>query len=396
MTVTQDPSARGSVHGLGSAAAAWAGRLDARLPAVLVFARSAVRKSIIVVVVAFVVAAMLTAVHTESFAANLVYSACVSGSIWFFAEIGVWAIRRWRRRGAPTDGTAASRRAMLAWVAPWIVVATGLGYETGIAFGNALLGKHAPGLGLFATNPRAPAISLMLSLVASVVITFWLFARARLAEVNAQAESAQRIAIETRLKLLEAQLEPHMLFNTLANLRVLIGVDPARAQAMLDRLIAFLRATLSASRAGMQPLASEFARVEDYLALMAVRMGPRLFVRLDLPSHLRDVPVPPLVLQPLVENAIQHGLEPKVEGGRLEVAAHDDGAVLVLTVRDTGVGLSESAVTAGTHFGLAQVRERLTGLYGARAEVALLPAGDAEGGTVARLMVPLAGAPAAA
>ena len=180
-----------------------------------------------------------------------------------------------------------------------------------------------------------------------------------------------------------------MLFNTLANLRVLIGLDAAAAQQMLDRLIAFLRATLEASRAQQHPLADEFARVEDYLALMAIRMGPRLVPRLDLPEALRSLPVPPLLLQPLVENAIKHGLEPHVQGGRLSVTARRDGEMLTLEVRDTGRGLPSGTDTSGTRFGLAQVRERLATLYGPRATLELQAAGDGEGGTCARIRLPL-------
>jgi LytS/YehU family sensor histidine kinase len=94
---------------------------------------------------------------------------------------------------------------------------------------------------------------------------------------------------------------------------------------MLDHLIAFLRTTLAATRADRHPLATEFDALRDYLALMAVRMGPRLQVQLDLPDELRAAAVPPLLLQPLVENAIKHGLEPKVEGGRIEVVARRQG-----------------------------------------------------------------------
>ena len=134
-------------------------------------------------------------------------------------------------------------------------------------------------------------------------------------------------AAEARLRLLEAQLEPHMLFNTLANLRALIGVDPQRAQTMLDHMIAYLRATLRASRADADrphTLQDEFARLQDYLELMAIRMGPRLQFALELPEALATQPVPPLLLQPLVENSIQHGLEPKVEGGRITVRASQE------------------------------------------------------------------------
>ena len=180
-----------------------------------------------------------------------------------------------------------------------------------------------------------------------------------------------------------------MLFNTLANLRALIGADPPRATAMLDRLILFLRATLDASRASKHSLADEFARLADYLALMQVRMGARLQTRLALPEALAARPVPTLLLQPLVENAIKHGLEPHVQGGRVDVSAASEGGQLVLRVRDTGAGLTRAAPQAGSGFGQVQVRERLATLYGPAASLELAPAPDAEDGTLATLRLPL-------
>ncbi|HYF43450.1 MAG TPA: histidine kinase, partial [Ramlibacter sp.] len=153
-----------------------------------------------------------------------------------------------------------------------------------------------------------------------------------------------------------------MLFNTLANLRALIAVDPQRAQTMLDHMIAYLRSTLDASLATTHPLQAEFDRLRDYLELMAIRMGPRLAFTLDLPPDLAAQPVPALLLQPLVENAIKHGLEPKVDGGRITVSARREQGQLVLDVVDTGVGPGEAASAKG--FGLAQIRERLATLYG--------------------------------
>jgi LytS/YehU family sensor histidine kinase len=229
----------------------------------------------------------------------------------------------------------------------------------------------------------------VLSLIPGLVITYWFYSRETIAAQEAAVQTAQRQAAEHQLKLIESQLEPHMLFNTLANLRVLIGLDPPRAQAMLDQLIAFLRSTLNASRASQHPLAAEFARLADYLALMKVRMGDRLQARFDLPAELGATPVPPLLLQPLVENCIKHGLEPNVAGGRVTVSAAQDGADLVLRVRDTGAGLSGS-VGDGTRFGLVQVRERLATLYGARASLTLENAIDADGGTLATIRLPLA------
>jgi LytS/YehU family sensor histidine kinase len=160
-----------------------------------------------------------------------------------------------------------------------------------------------------------------------------------------------------------------MLFNTLANLRALIGVDPVRAQAMLDHMIAYLRATLNASRATSHSLQAEFDRIQDYLELMAIRMGPRLKFTLDLPGAISQAKVPSLLLQPLVENAIQHGLEPKVGGGEIRVAARREGDAVVLEVCDTGVGLSGHGPAGGKGFGMTQVRERLSTLYGPRASI---------------------------
>ncbi|RZI58084.1 MAG: hypothetical protein EOP37_17480 [Rubrivivax sp.] len=184
-----------------------------------------------------------------------------------------------------------------------------------------------------------------------------------------------------------------MLFNTLANLRVLIGMDADRAQAMLDHLIAFLRATLSASRAERHPLKDEFARIADYLALMQVRMGSRLRFEFELPEALRELPVPPLLLQPLVENAIKHGLEPHVGGGTLRVRAAEAGGQLLLDVEDDGAGFDpEAARSPEGGFGTVQVRDRLAVACGpqARLELSRLDLSrPAAGGTRARIRMPL-------
>jgi LytS/YehU family sensor histidine kinase len=172
----------------------------------------------------------------------------------------------------------------------------------------------------------------------------------------------------------------------LANLRVLIGIDPVRATQMLDHMIAYLRATLSASRATTHALEAEFERLRDYLELMAVRMGPRLQAVLELPDDLRQQPVPPLLLQPLLENSIKHGLEPCVAGGQVRVRASRRGQTLVLEVSDTGVGLPAQRLQE-TGFGLTQVRERLATAYGAQAALALSP--NAPQGTLATIRIPL-------
>jgi signal transduction histidine kinase len=189
---------------------------------------------------------------------------------------------------------------------------------------------------------------ILITLLAGIVGSYWFYSRNKSSYLLDKMREAQQHATEARLKLLETQLEPHMLFNTLANLRALIAVDPARAQQMLDHMIAYLRATLDASRATVHPVQTEFDRVRDYLELMAIRMGPRLAFALELPPELADVKIPTLLLQPVVENSIQHGLEPKVEGGRIAVRASRDGGSLVLEVSDTGVGAATGALPTAT------------------------------------------------
>jgi hypothetical protein len=308
----------------------------------------------------------------------------------------IWAIIDFGRLPFLAHTTGRDRNLGLAYwpslpiTAGLLLVAVVGGWFMGHAAGDWYSGR--PQWAWLQHQPRVKLRAAILSTIgASVVATFYFYSRGRSAVQREMIAAAERDATLAKLALLQSQLEPHMLFNTLANLRVLIGLDPARAQAMLDRLIAFLRATLSASRAQRHALAAEFERLDDYLQLMAVRMGPRLQVRLDLPDELRPLLVPPLLLQPLVENAIQHGLEPQVQGGRIEVSARREADALVLRVRDTGVGLAGAPPSNGTRFGVKQVRERLHTLYGDAASLALDAADDASGGgTVACIRLPFA------
>lgn len=269
-----------------------------------------------------------------------------------------------------------------------LVIGTAAGHTLGVGLANLLTGFNEPNL--LSLAPRQAFTMVGFSLIPGIAATYFFWSRGELSAATARAELAQREAAENQLKLLESQLEPHMLFNTLANLRVLIGLNPDRAQAMLDHLIAFLRATLEASRSGSHPLSAEFERAKDYAALMQVRMGDRLRTQFDLPIELADAAIPPLLLQPLVENAIKHGLEPNVSGGELRVVARRQANALTITVRDTGVGIaSKTEPTSGTHFGLQQVRSRLANLYGASASLTLEAATDSQGGAVATITLPM-------
>jgi Histidine kinase len=318
-------------------------------------------------------------IRPQPIAPTLLYSTCISLGCWFFIESGRYLVARQVGPGYDRPGWPGWR-----WMTAVVIVGGCLGMLVGTWSGDLLTGEHTPILA-DGEDLRHLLGDLLLVLLPAMVITSFFNARSLIADREAAAQAAQRQAAESRLRLLEAQLEPHMFFNTLANLHVLIGIDPPRAQAMLDQLIAFLRATLSGSRATEHPLRAEFARTRDYLALMQVRMEERLRIHFDLPEALADVPVPPLLLQPLVENAIKHGLEPSVTGGRIEVRAAREGDTLILTVRDTGVGLGQH-LTKGTSFGLQHVRERLATVYGEAASLGLA-AGDAD--TVATIRMPL-------
>jgi hypothetical protein len=253
------------------------------------------------------------------------------------------------------------------------VLLVAAGILGGYVLGRLLADTVCIALGLYAGAPapdRATELrtSILITVMAGIVGSYYFYSISRSSYLERMMGEAQRHATESRLKLLEAQLEPHMLFNTLANLRALISVDPVRAQQMLDHMIAYLRATLDASRATTHTLEAEFERLRDYLELMAIRMGPRLAYELQLPPELAAERVPTLLLQPLVENSIQHGLEPKVEGGRIVVRAAREQGRITLEVADTGVGEGKQAAPGRKGFGMGQVRERLTALYGEGAD----------------------------
>ncbi len=309
----------------------------------------------------------------------LVYSLFIATITWAVIDLGRDFFPSSRETGWP-QGYAG-----LALVVGAIV----LGYLLGTAIADRLCVYYGwfppPGSGAGHSDSGQLRTSILITALAGIAGSFYFYAVNKSAYLQRKMTEARQHASEARLRLLETQLEPHMLFNTLANLRALISTDPARAQVMLDHMIAYLRATLGASLAATHPLQAEFDRVRDYLELMAIRMGPRLSYTLDLPAELAQHPVPTLLLQPLVENCIKHGLEPKVEGGNIRVSARREGEFVLLEVADTGVGLS------GTQddrpgFGLAQVRERLASSYGATAAMDLV-AGHA-GGTRATARFP--------
>ncbi|MBK9361313.1 MAG: histidine kinase [Rubrivivax sp.] len=215
--------------------------------------------------------------------------------------------------------------------------------------------------------------------------------KAAQATETAEAESLKRQVVEARMAAMQAQVEPHFLFNTLASIDHLIETDPQRASQMQKNLIALLRASMPTMREaaadghGVRDLARELQVIRPYLEILKVRMEERLATQIDVPDGLLSAEFPPMMLQTLVENAIKHGLEPKAAGGRLTVRAEIVHGKLQVSVADTGLGFGRAA-TGGTGVGLANIRERLQLLHGPKA--ALTVAENPGGGTIVTITVP--------
>jgi sensor histidine kinase YesM len=195
--------------------------------------------------------------------------------------------------------------------------------------------------------------------------------------------------MEARLAAMQAQVEPHFLFNTLASIEHLIETDPARAGKMQRSLITLLRASMptmrEANARGTRDLGRELEVTRPYLEILKMRMEERLQTRISVSEGLMSAEFPPMMLQSLVENAIKHGLEPKAEGGQLTVSAEIVHGKLAVTVADTGLGFGKSE-TSGTGIGLSNIRERLALLYGGKASLTVAqPAG---GGAAVTITVP--------
>jgi signal transduction histidine kinase len=190
-------------------------------------------------------------------------------------------------------------------------------------------------------------------------------------EQRAAVERAemQRALTDAKLSALQAQVEPHFLYNTLANAQLLTRIDAKRADEMLGHLITYLRNALPQAGETMSTLGREIERSRAYLEILKIRMGARLKFAVEIPSTLENVPFPPLVIQTLVENCIKHGLEPKPGGGSIIICAESRDKTLLITVADDGVGLQTG--TSGTGIGLRNVRERLKLTFGDDAQCAL-------------------------
>ncbi len=234
-------------------------------------------------------------------------------------------------------------------------------------------------------------ILVPLFIVAVVVKIFGDRSRAsqRVADVKRREAEYHRMGqqvTEAKLAALQAQVEPHFLYNTLASVQALTEVDPAKAHEMTGHLIQYLRNALPKMRESVSTVGQEIELARAYLNILQMRMGKRLAFEIDVPAELMEMPFPPLMLPSLVENAIKHGLEPQREGGAVRIAAALAGGRLSLSVADTGRGFSE---TPGAGVGLANIRERLAALYGDAAKLTLVA--NQPQGVVATIEVPAEG-----
>ena len=209
--------------------------------------------------------------------------------------------------------------------------------------------------------------------------------RAQVATATAAEEGLKRQLVEAQLKTMQAQVEPHFLFNTLASVDYLIETDPATASKMQKNLIQYLRAALPQMREGSTTLGKEVQLCRAYLEILKFRMEDRLRYTVTIPQGLMSAQFPPMMLQSLVENSIKHGLEPKPDGGAVTISADIVDGRLRVTVADSGLGFA-AASRPGTGVGLANVRERLSALYGGRARLSI-EANDPTG-TIVTIDVP--------
>jgi LytS/YehU family sensor histidine kinase len=260
------------------------------------------------------------------------------------------------------------------WLATVLVVALVAPLGTVLAYGVTLRGN----LRAFVYNDGVQSgvvVYTLTALLLGLLLTLAAQLRQREAQSRALAlalelerSRQERQALNARLSLLQSQVEPHFLFNTLANVQALVEDNSPRAADVLKSLIAYLRATVPRLNAEQASLADELALVRSYLALMQMRMPDRLQFDFDVDSALLTQRFPTMALLTLVENAVRHGIDPSEQGGHIQVGARSDGAQAVVWVGDSGVGMSEHAQPG---VGLSNLRERLLAYFGVGAELCM-------------------------
>lgn len=298
-----------------------------------------------------IIAVFLTAIRFGSgFVGNLIYSQCIGFSISISLHV---AIRRIKSTNVIVQISVITIVMIVAAVLGMVMAPVGL----------AVVGQEGQAL----TTDEKLAItlqSLLYSILFGSIISYVFISSERISEERIKRLEVEKKTVETELRLLHSQMEPHFLFNTLSNILGLIDNDPAKARRMLESFTSFLRASFLTARDKTVTLSQEMDVVRNYLDMFTVRMGDRLRYEIHLPEGLRDFRIPPLLIQPLVENAVKHGLEPAREGGAISVRALRDGDFVRISVADSGIGVNEKGTGSG--IGLENVSKRLDLAYGER------------------------------
>lgn len=280
---------------------------------------------------------------------TLLYSQCIGLTICMCVVFSLYAARN---RGMILRGIA-------------VVMALTIGAVVGTSIAAAFI--QLPGDPLNTKSMYLWQI-LGISILFGMIITYFFHSKEKLSATTQLAQeerikrlSSEKLALEADLKRLQAQVEPHFLFNTLSNIVSLMDSDPVKAKSMQLDLIRYLRTTLGRSRNQETTLGQEAELMRAYLNIFKIRMGERLEFNIDIPDKLKVLQLSPMLLQPIVENAVLHGLEPKIDGGRIRIRAKEEEGIVNIEVSDSGCGMVEHQQPG---VGLTNVRKRLEQLYG--------------------------------
>jgi len=306
------------------------------------------------IIISILIAAFLTFTGhtTKSFVMNLIVSESFGISICSIIILFLWIFKP-------------EKMASVAFVVSIGIVS---GVLIGLQIGSFLLQQMFSVV--LMESEKSLLRAIILPITFGIVISYFFISEVRLRATREAIQqerikrlSSEKEALEANLRLLQAQIEPHFLFNTLSNVLSLIDTEPTKGKSMLVDLIRYLRTSLSRTFPDPITLDQEIDMIKAYLNIQKIRMGERLHFKIELPNALQQLPFPPMLLQPLVENAIKHGLEPKVEGGEITIKATEEDDLIKIEVKDTGLGFSSSH-KAGV--GIGNVKERLKLLYGGK------------------------------
>jgi sensor histidine kinase YesM len=333
--------------------------------------KNVARDLLIVITLMFVLAGLINLIMSGGYLFNLIYCLAIGLSITLSSHF----LMKWRC----TDN--------LNWQTS--LVAIFIGTAVGIVIGTVANGINP--IIMIEKYPGLLLSLLVVSMICGPAISYFFYSQATISETAAalRQEEIERISYEQRLteanfKILQAQIEPHFLFNTLSNVLSLISTRPDKAELMLSNFTAYLRASLQQTRSDRIRLEDELATVRAFLEIMAVRMENRLRYNIEVQSELLSMMVPPLLIQPLVENAVEHGIDPKPEGGSVTIKASSSEGMLMIEIGDSGDGISSSSPMG---VGMSNIRERLNLLYNGEASFQVLP--NSPNGTTVRLTIPM-------